>query len=163
MQSECIFSWGFAGVNPLRHRCAMPPPPKGGGFTPQSGRCKKLPPRGSCRAYARRRDDKSSASITQPGPKGENDLKRKGRNAILGPEYLIIKDKGRGDAVWNFGKSRCRTSSASRRRRSARMCRRFCFFYRTFFQDQIMDILRIFGLTSVILPSFRNSLFTNVS
>ena len=37
------------------------------------------------------------------------------------------------------------------------------FFYRTFFQDQIMDTLRIFGLTSVILPSFRNSLFTNVS
>ena len=43
------------------------------------------------------------------------------------------------------------------------MCRRFCFFYRTFFQDQIMDILRIFGLISVILPSFCNSLFTNVS
>ena len=43
------------------------------------------------------------------------------------------------------------------------ICRRFCFFYRTFFQDQIMDILRIFWLISVILPSFRNSLFTNVS
>ena len=43
------------------------------------------------------------------------------------------------------------------------ICRRFCFFYRTFFQDQIMDILRIFGLISVILPSFCNSLFTNVS
>ena len=55
MQFECIFSWGFGGVNPLRHRCAMPPPPKGGGFTLQTGRCKKLPPRGSCRAYARLR------------------------------------------------------------------------------------------------------------
>ena len=40
---------------------------------------------------------------------------------------------------------------------------RFCFFYRTFFQDQILDILRIFGLIFVISPSFRNSLFTNVS
>ena len=46
MQFECIFSWGFAGVNPLRHRCAMPPPPKGGGFALLTGRWQKAPPSG---------------------------------------------------------------------------------------------------------------------
>ena len=81
----------------------------------------------------------------------------------LAQKHLLYRAKEGRLPVWNFGKSRCRTSSASRRRRSARMCRRFCFLYRTFFQDQILDILRIFGLTSVILPPFCNSLFTNVS
>ena len=33
-------------LNPLRHRCAMPPPPKGGGFALLTGRCKKAPPFG---------------------------------------------------------------------------------------------------------------------
>ena len=42
---------GFAsslweGANPLRHRCAMPPPPKGGGFALLTGRCRKAPPSG---------------------------------------------------------------------------------------------------------------------
>ena len=40
---------GFAtslheGGDPLRHRCAMPPPPKGGGYLLQTVRCLKAPP-----------------------------------------------------------------------------------------------------------------------
>ena len=55
MQFECIFSWGFAGVNPLRHRCAMPPPPKGGGFALLTARWRKAPPSGELLSAAKRR------------------------------------------------------------------------------------------------------------
>ena len=32
------------GGDPLRHRCAMPPPPRGGGYLLQTVRCLKAPP-----------------------------------------------------------------------------------------------------------------------
>ena len=35
---------GASGLNPLRHRCAMPPPPKGGGLFVLTGRYIKAPP-----------------------------------------------------------------------------------------------------------------------
>ena len=39
-------SAALRGTNPLRHRCAMPPPPKGGGFALLIGRGQKAPPSG---------------------------------------------------------------------------------------------------------------------
>ena len=39
-------SAALRGTNPLRHRCAMPPPPKGGGFALLIGRWQKAPPSG---------------------------------------------------------------------------------------------------------------------
>ena len=45
MQRRFLRKRGTAGeANPLRHRCAMPPPPKGGGFALLTGRCQKAPP-----------------------------------------------------------------------------------------------------------------------
>ena len=37
---------GASGLNPLRHRYAMTPPPRGGGFALLAGRCTKAPPSG---------------------------------------------------------------------------------------------------------------------
>ena len=43
----CGFATSLSeGGNPLRHRCAMPPPPKGGGYLLQTVRCLKAPPVG---------------------------------------------------------------------------------------------------------------------
>ena len=47
MQRRFLRKRGTAGeANPLRHRCAMPPPPRGGGFALLTGRCIKAPPSG---------------------------------------------------------------------------------------------------------------------
>ena len=50
----CMVCFFFGGLNPLRHRCAMPPPPKGGGLFVLTGSCKKSSPfRGSWHAVRR--------------------------------------------------------------------------------------------------------------
>ena len=63
-------SAALRGTNPLRHRCAMPPPPKGGGFALLTARWQKAPPGGAVAQRLRGYKWRSEKSVKAIAPTG---------------------------------------------------------------------------------------------